>query len=449
MDAGPKPLRLGQLVAGAAVLLAVLPSAAGADPPSPFVGLASADGLRASVVVPGQFVVEEIVDAGGPVAQASLDPQSGQAFSALPYPGSLALNYQGLLNVATGVSSPYPYPFYASATYPGTPKGEVADPSGAYHLLATTDAGRSGASARFGPAADGGLLSGVDSSATVTRDSDRVVSTAETMVKAVSLGGGALTISGLRSHSVTTYRLGAAKPTTETSLTADAIQAGELRLGLGPDGIVILGRPVPFSAADVNRLVAEQLGPRGLNLRFVAPTAIAGGARSAVLEITTTTPPGPNGAVARLTLQLGAATSAVSVGEAPLPVATGAPASDVSVPGPGTGPADAPAAVSGAPTGRLPAPDVAAPLPGAGARLTNSVDSVGASLSGAALGSDAAGAAGTAPAASPPEPGGLAVQPIVQPRPVRAMQRLYGVLGAGAALAFLATMAWAGRREGT
>jgi hypothetical protein len=39
------------------------------------------------------------------------------------------------------------------------------------------------------------------------------------------------------------------------------------------------------------------------------------------------------------------------------------------------------------------------------------------------------------------------VQPIVQPRPVRALRHLYGLFGAGAALAFLAAMAWAGRRE--
>lgn len=103
---------------------------ASAGLPAAFVGLAAASGARATFVVPGQFAVEEIVDGGGPVAQSALDPLGGQSYAALPYPGGTAVAYQGLFAVATGLSSPFAYPFYVSATNPGNPSAELADPSG-------------------------------------------------------------------------------------------------------------------------------------------------------------------------------------------------------------------------------------------------------------------------------------------------------------------------------
>src|SRR5688572_14937189 len=53
---------------------------------------AAADGARLSVTVPGATVVDQIIDGGGPTAQAAIDSLGGSsALAAQPYPGELAI----------------------------------------------------------------------------------------------------------------------------------------------------------------------------------------------------------------------------------------------------------------------------------------------------------------------------------------------------------------------
>ncbi|HEY4408248.1 MAG TPA: hypothetical protein VGO87_00070, partial [Acidimicrobiia bacterium] len=121
--------------------ITALAGAAGAGPEEvgPFVASASASGARVGYFVPGFVVVEEFVDAGGPVAQTRLDTASADSYAALPYPGGTVLAYQGLAALA-GVNSPVAYPFFVSATHPANPEQMLTDPSGAYQLKAKAQA---------------------------------------------------------------------------------------------------------------------------------------------------------------------------------------------------------------------------------------------------------------------------------------------------------------------
>lgn len=446
-----------RLLAATAVLSAtaatgtLLAPNAGAELPPAFVGVASASGGRVTFVVPGQFAVEEIIDSGGPVAQAKLDALGGDSFASLPYPGGNAVAYQGLFAVATGISSPFAYPAYVSAANPHAPSQEVNDPSGsgAYRLLATATPTEATGLARFRPGSEGAMTSGGEATSRITASDNAVVATAVSRSEGIDAGNGALRITSVRSHATTTYATGADKPVTETSLEVDGLEIGGVSFGVGPDGFVVLGRPVPYSAADVDALIGQLLAPSGTRLRFVGAEPIVGGAQAAALEITTTSPPGPNGATGTLTLRLGGASSAIAVGEAALPP------TPVGVVEPLTPPPPAPAAPTFA-TGPDGAPVRSAPLPvaagDAGGPLTGGVP--GGPFAGPAR-MDAAGSAGAvaaggsaAPAATAlPATGSADLAAQVLPRKVSHVSTLYRFLAAAAGLMFLAGMAWAGRGD--
>lgn len=82
-------------VVGAAGLVVPMPPAAAE--PLRYQAAAAADGARLSVAVPGATVVDQIIDGGGPTAQAALSSLGGSsALAAQPYPGELAIIGPGL-----------------------------------------------------------------------------------------------------------------------------------------------------------------------------------------------------------------------------------------------------------------------------------------------------------------------------------------------------------------
>ena len=436
---------------------AVLAPTAGADLPSAFVGLAAASGGRVSFVVPGQFAVEEIIDGGGPLAQSKLDALGGDSFASLPYPGGTAVAYQGLFAVATGISSPFAYPAYVSASNPGSPSQEVTDPSGsgAYHLLATATPTDASGLARFRPGSEGALTSGGEATTRITASDATVLATARSLSEGVDAGKGALRISSVRSHATTTYRQGADQPSTETELEVDGLKIGDVSFGVGPKGFVVLGRPVPYSAADVDKLIGELLAPSGVHLRFVGAEPIVGGAQAAALEITSTSPAGPNGATGTLTLRLGGAASAISVGEAALP------SPPVGAVEPLTPPPPAPAAprFRTGPDAGVPSssgPSGGASAGGSAFRTNRGGGSFATGHTGSGALADASIAAG-APAATNSAASDLAATGVTGsadlaarftvPRKVSHIRTVYGFLAAAAALMFLVGMAWAGRGD--
>src|SRR5437763_7415331 len=89
--------RSGAVVAviGATALF-IVPSSA-TERTEAFVASASAYGGRIEYSVPG-FTVEQVIDGGGPVAQAYADSRAtAVSFASLPYPGANALAVPGLL----------------------------------------------------------------------------------------------------------------------------------------------------------------------------------------------------------------------------------------------------------------------------------------------------------------------------------------------------------------
>jgi len=412
-----------------------------------YVALATAAGARLSWIVPGQFAVEEVADGGGPIAQSRLDAGSSESFASLPYPGGTAVAYQGLFSVATGISSPFAYPFFVQATNPGAPESDLTDPSGAYRLHAKAAGPATNAVARFRPGPPGAVTSGAEATTSIVTDGITVTSTAESLAEAVSLAGGRLHIGSVQSRSVTTYTDGGAAPETKTSLVVDGLSAGDTRFGVGPDGFVVLGQPVPVTGKDAQALLDQVLAPAGLSLRFVQAKALPnGGGQAAALEIVSRQPL-PQFPSSTISLRLGGASSAVSLGESPLP----APVAE----GPGAGPVAAPAGgpaaaeTGGQPAGSSVAPastpaDLASPAPvtsagwpgaapvaAGGPGGVPAVDTAGAALSPSA-------ATEGSPAASPPGAGTeLSLQPIVRPRRIRAARLVYGLVGAGAALLLL------------
>jgi hypothetical protein len=276
-----------------------------------------------------------------------------------------------------------------------------------------------------------------------------VVSSAESLAEAISLAGGTLRIGSVRSQSVTTYTDGAGTPETKTSMVVDGLIAGGTRFGVGPDGFVVLGQPVPSAPKEAQALLDQILGPAGLSLRFVQSQTLPGGGQAAALEIMArqTQPQFPSSTVS---LRLGGATSTVSLGEGPLP----GPVVDV----PGTEtiapPADGGGPVAGSAAG-VPEPSAtaAAPFPASPAPLSSAgtfgagpagggtaaafSDPDPAGVTSGAPGAGVASGESVPPSGSAPEGTELAAQPIVRPREIGAARLIYGLVGAGAALMLL------------
>ncbi|HET9772211.1 MAG TPA: hypothetical protein VFS16_15060 [Acidimicrobiia bacterium] len=429
-------------VAGPGALLLAPAGAGSGGTPQAYVAVASASSARLTWIVPGEFAVEEVTDSGGPIAQSRLDAGGGESFASLPYPGGTAVAYQGLLSVATGISSPFDYPFFVQAVNPGQPEKEVADPSGTYRLHAKAEGASTAAVARFRPGNPEAAVSGGEATTSIATDGSTVTATADSLSEAISLGGGALRIGSVRSRSVTTFADGADAPKTETSLVVDGLAAGDVRFGVGPEGFVVLGQPVPYSPKDAQALLDQILGPANLSLRFVKAEPLTGGGRAAALEIVTNQahPPFP---ASNVTLRLGGASSAVSLGEGPLPVpvtdVTGGSTVVTPAPAGPDGVGSPPAATTGAapvpaPPG-LPAPELLDPVPfTAGAFASPAIPALG---TGAVSGTTAAVTGAVPPAPLPPAGSGgteIAVQPIVRPREVGSARLLYAIVGGAAAL---------------
>ena len=292
-------------------LIVTWPSPGRAD--SPFAAVdarASADAFRLGVAVRKFLIVENFVDAGGPTAQAHLTSVGSEAFAALPDPGGFVLNYNTVVGLATGSGLPFSYPFFAAAQHPGSPKSEVADPSGTYRVAADTAATGAEAVAQMRPAAGDAAISGAVARSSVKVEEATITAMSETKADLVSLAGGALTLSGVTSRSVTTRQASRSEPKTETALTVDLIAAGDQRIRYGLNGFEFLGNPVPAPSDTVAESLQAALKPVGLSVTVVEAAAVTGGAKAAALEIRQAAPL-PAGQ-SDVVLRLGGATSSIA-----------------------------------------------------------------------------------------------------------------------------------------
>ena len=459
---------------GGAVLLFAAAAALGGAPAGAggslgnYTGVATASGTRATFIVPGEFAVEEVFDAGGPLAQSRLGPGTADGFASFPYPGGLAVAYQGLLNIATGISSPFAYPFYVSASQPNQPSQELADPSGAYVLRAAAGPGAARSTARLRPGAPDAFLTGTEAATSVVAGDDSVVATATSLAEGLTLGQGLLSIGSVASRSVTTLAVGQAA-VTGTDLTVTGLRVGDKRIGVGPAGFELLGTPVPLSSADVEKVVNGTLAPAGLRLHFVAPQSVAGGAQAAALEIVSHQAP-PNMPASDVTIRLGGALSAITRGEGTVPLpdtgslppaaGAGAAPGDAGGAAGGNGPASgAPATPAGADAvasangaagagdGRPAPPASPAPAFGSGSGAGSASTAAGAGATGTGafaplVGGEAAGAPVPAAAAASGTTT-LQAQPVFAPRRVSSIGVLYAVAAALGLSAVVGAGSWA------
>ncbi len=298
----------------------VLAGIAAADPElGPFVATSSAAGVRVGYFVPGFVVVEEFVDAGGPVAQTRLDTASADSYAALPHPGGTVLAYQGLAALA-GVNSPVGYPFFVSATHPANPEQSLTDPSGGYRLSAKAGSEASEAIASAAAGSGDVAVAAMRGDASTIKADDKVTAKAVTLTEGIRVGD-TLRIASVRSRSVSVRVAGEAEPKTQTELAIDGLRINDQAFGFGPQGFTVGGTPVPVPPAEANKVANQVLAPAGISLRFIEAAPVPGGAVAPVLEITAPHKlPVPGEPTGTLTLRLGGAASSVTnTDAAPLP----------------------------------------------------------------------------------------------------------------------------------
>lgn len=274
-------MRLAAALGAAAVALLPAAGPATAVTASPgFLGVAAADGVRVAVVVEHFLVVSNIVDAGGPAAQALVDSLGdSKAYAAYPYPGEVVLTARGLSQGAAPE-----YPLIAQSSNPTTPKASVSQ--GPYDLRATSGDETSAATAQA--TADGGaVVAGrTRSTASVAHDaaSGAVTAESETTLEGLSFAG-VLSFGRVHSHVRVTSRLGAVPVRTSDSEVGDVMVAGQ-QVGLTDRGLVLPGTTVPLppdSTANAALVAA------GVTVHYLAgygsgPTAVAPGVAVSVVQ---------------------------------------------------------------------------------------------------------------------------------------------------------------------
>ena len=298
----------------------------------------SASGSRISYSVPDAFLTSEVIDAGGPVAEAVVDSTGrAQSFASLPWPGANAIAFPGTLAAALQQPFPAAYPFFVGADYPTVPSSELTEPTGSYSL-------RASATARTAKAAGEvtGQALGSSSRATVDNVVEpdgavRVV--AESIDAALSFGDGALRIGRIVSRSET--RLGPADttPSTTASLVIEGASVRGEMVTIDAEGIHI-GRgstPVPTALPSVD----ETLRRAGLTVEVLPGTHFDGGSTTDALVVSAKHPV-PGSPDATIRWRLGGTRSEIAL-SVPTPVDT--PTTDVDgvsgSDGVSAGPADA------------------------------------------------------------------------------------------------------------
>lgn len=354
----------------AAALLAS--TAAGAQAPESRVSrvdaVASANGVRVTVVVPGQLPVDTLVDGGGPTAQVLHTQIDGsQGFASFPYPGDTIATLPTTMN-SFGAPRPPDYPLYVSATFPGQPQAQAA--SQGYSMEAT--ASEQGASASASAPPSGESVAGVASSASVGP-----VNTGQYLAEATSVAQyvavGPLVLSGARAFARVTQPGDGAAATVEGTIEVASASIAGVPIRLDPQGLDLGdGTVVPMP---VDSTLASILDDSGVSVQFVSSSRTDHSVVSGAIVITREVDI-PGAVAGRVTYVIGAASASASptaeraasteVGD-PLPTTVAStpverPGSEVAsgvgaAPGPTTGQiAAAPARAS------LPAP-VSAALP--------------------------------------------------------------------------------------
>jgi hypothetical protein len=288
------------LVLAAAGLVAgglIGPGTAGAQLAS-FSASATADGGRMGLFIPGASVADQIIDGGGPVAQADIDSLGGsRAFAATPYPGELGVIGPGIVTSLAGLPAPPDYPFIAASRHPATPEHHV-EYGQFYRLQAKSTEDSSEASARTSEFGGDVKLLASRAAARVANEAGGTV-TAEAGNTFDGISAGPLRIASVAS-TATVSQAADGEPTKQSSLVVTGVSVNGQAIGFTDQGFVAGSdaRPLPPSdplmaalgeaGVTVTYLRAEPT-PSGIvapGLRIVAVRDVPGAQRTVTVALT-------------------------------------------------------------------------------------------------------------------------------------------------------------------
>ena len=268
-----------------------------------FQASAAADGARLSITVPGATVVDQIIDGGGPTAQAAIDSLGGSsALAAQPYPGELAIIGPGLGASLIGAPQPPAYPFVAASRHPSTPEQSV-EPNPGYSLVARSTESASEASARSGSADEAAKTLLTQATATVEAGPEQIVAEASNRVEALTVGPLSIA-SAVSSARVVGKPTG--EPERQSSLVVDGIAIAGQAVGFTDAGFVTPGGATPLPSSDP---LLQALASAGVTMSYLAPETTPTGVVAPGLRIVTTQEVPGAGRTATVSLTLGRASA--------------------------------------------------------------------------------------------------------------------------------------------
>ncbi|HVW34341.1 MAG TPA: hypothetical protein VHL53_17540 [Acidimicrobiia bacterium] len=278
-----------------------------------FTAQAEASGMYVQYGIPGFLPVDQFIDGGGPVSQATFGSDgTSRSFASLPYPGSTAVGYPGVFALVTnGQFVPPGYPFYVSSAYPTQPEQKLADPSAAYALSTAASESKATGTATFGPPGSTGQKPNASADTSVAFEAAKVTATATSVNQMIVAGP--LTIGAVRSKSVTTWANGDKEPLTKTELVIEGGRAGDTSFQFGDKGLQVAQQGVPLPAGEGLAAINEALKPAGISVAFHQAQAFAGGAQAAAFEVTQVAEV-PGAGLGTFRVRFGGAKSAVALG---------------------------------------------------------------------------------------------------------------------------------------
>ncbi|HEV7861423.1 MAG TPA: hypothetical protein VGR20_01945, partial [Acidimicrobiia bacterium] len=287
-------LRRTRLALGAMALVAVGLGGSGRATAGPvrFSASATADGGRMALFIPGASISDQIIDGGGPVAQADVDSLgSSRAFAATPYPGELGVIGPGIVASLIGAPQPPGYPFIAASRYPTAPEQHV-EYGQFYRLQANSAENSSESSARTSEFGGDIKVMASRAAARVADEAGSVTARAENRFEGITAGP--LQIATVDS-SATVSRVPDSDAEKSSSLVVTGAAVNGQTIGFSDQGVVLGGdaRPLPpsdplmvalgQSGVTVTYLKAETTpsGTVAPGLRIVAVRDIPGAQRTA------------------------------------------------------------------------------------------------------------------------------------------------------------------------
>ena len=288
---------MGVVSAGLVLATQLMPGGAFADgesSPGPestfftFSGVAAADGARFHLLVPGAPASNDVIDSGGPTAQAVANSVGTvRGIAALPYPGETGLTLMSTGAGALGSSGvnlpaePPAYPFAATSDHPGRPEQTLGAGPFQLHALSNERGAEATATAGVSDGKEAGA-SLVASTASVKQTADGVVSSA--MFRAAALAAGPVTFGRVVTKATKTMKT-SGETSEATSLEILGADVGGTKFSLTSAGLTLAGTAAPLPIEPGLKSLNEQLAHTGAVVRFSPERKTPEGVIAPVFEV--------------------------------------------------------------------------------------------------------------------------------------------------------------------